>query len=125
VPLEIFPPAREAANDVLPGDVVTPLFDPSGNSPESERRRRNSQKGHRAFKPFKTFKRFPRYTASEGRYSGWPAVLSRRQNRSIEGRSVQAVYEQAKATRVSLVQEFKDGETSGDASTFREFSKRR
>lgn len=47
--------------------------------------------GSRPFQMFKPFNRFPRYAASDGRYSGWPDVLSGRQRRRIEGRSVQAV----------------------------------
>jgi hypothetical protein len=64
---------------------------------------RKKRKGHRAFKPFKTFKRFPRYTASEGRYSGWPAVLSRRRSRRIEGRSVQIVQERIRRQQEAMV----------------------
>ncbi|HEX9787160.1 MAG TPA: hypothetical protein VGB09_03995, partial [Candidatus Binatia bacterium] len=52
---------------------------------------RIGQKVTTQFKSFKPFHRFPRYTASEGRYSGSPAILSRRQSRRIEGRSGQAV----------------------------------
>lgn len=34
-------------------------------------------------------KRYPCYTASDGRHSGWPVVLSRQRSRRIEGRFVQ------------------------------------
>ena len=51
----------------------------------------SSNQAKQPFKSFQSFNRFPRYTAVEGRYSGWPNVVSGRQRRRIEGRSVQAV----------------------------------